>query len=1296
VLLYAGFSINYQYQHADGLNRAHPPRDWIAMFYAPALAQQQQQQQQQRHSKHDRHAKPATAGTASTNPATASSNSHSAATAVHEHEHSKQNRFAAAVTAAAMVANIEKPFEKPLDWRMVGWRLVPPANTGSVSAEPVMQQPGLYKAQYFLGSSSVAVETSNTFSVQCTRVRIGPVTTTSSATSGSLNLEAAIVPCAAQLAFAYSYSLRSAPHCARDWAGIVPLGEAVCARKCVVTAPLPAANSGTVLFYEGPTFPGAYAVHVFLAQHGDAPGGDSPPFLCRLFPSIETSSTHTTAAATVSTAAGVSRDRAVQPTATSIASSGVHSAAAVQLQQLIEQQQQQQLQQLRQLEQQQQQRRRCASFYVSTRWDMVLEREALRAAAQPALTQLFDDRRVTFRLIDLRTELPAQALSTAHGVSAALIAVAHCAPLLLCCLGELNDVELTAARSTDAAMLRAHPWVKDLLHPLRNSKATSSSSNSSSTSSSEVSVSDSRNPPARVSLTDVEVMFAHLLPALQRRVLHDSTPYSSSSSSSSSASADGGQCEAQQTLTLLGQFRAARAKCCEPIATAGSRGAAPDVGQPLTSVLQGETAAAAAAAAAVAGSSNNSSHSRAVNSSGTLFYTQHASKRSRVHPGMGGAANVTSSSTGSGTGGGGSTSIGGIALAIACMNDSKRHMVRLKHEVASADSSSSGSVSATSRGDVPVQLPPHYQTPDDLVAKVVADVTAYADRMYPVATLPTPREAAAMYSNELSEWLLCSQRYLPKLARTLYKAVSSDDAAAGLVNSAVAADVIASMQSPKHSAAASSRKAANAHSSIGTTSSGSKRKPNSSGKQRSDYSSRGATGNNNSFAEKLEYVAAAVTDEAAAAVTAATVTKTATAATNSITKGAATRSFNAVLADYINCTDASAQSLALAVVDHAGAGCTTALTAFMAWFCCANSDSTAQQVVVERTELGVTDAIQQYGRAPLARAVLWRQRWSAQELRYYRTSGGNSGNSSASGATKRASFVRTLLNRRTLVLYIDASDVTARWTAAALASHICAEVYDVFELPLPAAAVHDSSSSTCTVSAAASAAALLRGIELHHTDASTAAAAVGSGGEQHDTTNSTTRAQAAVTAAVVAQFAAMLQALIRADVGDLVLVIDGVDAITSTTARSDSISVQQSADSDSALCTAAQQQHSNSTCSSSAVLSFLPRLLPPCLRVVAAARAGGAAAAAIDKEPGTRWRVLRRKCHLSADDKLSVVNAVLLRRGKACCSDAVRSSLVLTERTANVQYLEQVRGISALCYMTTYIVAYAACLRRIV
>jgi trimeric autotransporter adhesin len=1268
LILYTGFSIHYQYQHADGLNIAHPPRDWVAVFYAapaPPTVQQQQQQQQQGHSKHDRHAKPTTAITT----ATTTSGSSEGVTAVHEPDHSKQNRFAAAVTTAVTAAvsvTTAATVEKPLDWRMVGWRLVPPANTGSVSAEPVMQLPGLYKAQYFLGSSSVAVAESNTFSVQCTRVRIGPVTTSSSATSGTLQLAetVAVVPCAAQLAFAYSYSLRSAAHCTSDWAGIVPLGEAVCARNCVVTAQLPAANSGIVLFDEGPTFPGRYAVHVFLGQHGDAPRGASPPFFCRLFlpaTTAPTSISTTTAASIVPSRGSSERTTATAKTFASGGSSdrsGAAAAAAIQRQQAEQQQQQQQ------------RRSRCASFYVSTRWDMVLEREALRAAAQPALTQLFDDRRVTFRLIDLRSELPAQALSTADGVSAALTAVAHCAPLLLCCLGELNDVELTAARSTDAAMLRAHPWVKDLLHPLRNSNP-SSDTTGSFISSSEVIASDSRNPPARVSLTDVEVMFAHLLPALQRRVLHDSTPYSSSSSSSCTNSV---QCEAQQPLTLLGQFRAARAKCCEPVATAGSRGAAPDVGQPLTSVQQGETAAATTTRAVT-----GSSISRAVNSSGCLFYTQHASKRSRVHPGMGGPANVNSSSTGTGTGtgssGGGGT-IGGIAAAIACMNDSKRHMVRLKHEVASANSSSSGSVSATSRGDAPVQLPPHYQTPNDLVAKVVADVTAYADRMYPVATLPTPREAAAMYSNEQGEWLLCSQRYLPQLARTLYKTVSSEDAASGAASAAAAAaDVVAMMQSPKHSAAASSRKTTSTHSSSNSGSSSVKRKPNS-GKQRSNRTA--ASSSASSFAEKLEYVPAAATDEAAAAVTAATVTKPVTAV-NSTTKSSTPRSFNAVLADYINCVDTSAQSLALAVVDHAGAGCTTALAAFMAWFCCASSSGDAQQVVVERTELGLTDAIQQYGRAPLARAVVWRQRWSAQELRYYRTSNsGSSSGSGSSGGAKRASFVRTLLNRRTLLLYIDAADVTAKWTAAALASHICAEVYDVFELPLPATAVHDTSSNSGgAVSAAAAAAALLRGIELNHTDA-----AIATGSEQHDALVSTTKAQAAAIVAAAAQFTAMLQALVRADVGDLVLVIDGLDAITLTTARSDSISVQQQADSDSTVSTAAQQLYSSiSSSNNSTVLSFLPRLLPPCLRVVAAARAGGAAAAAIDKEPGARWRILRRKCHLSADDKLAVVNAVLLRRGKACCSDAVRSSIVLTERTANVQYLEQVSAVHVLCYV---------------
>lgn len=63
------------------------------------------------------------------------------------------------------------------------------------------------------------------------------------------------------------------------------------------------------------------------------------------------------------------------------------------------------------------------TLYLSTRWDMHLEREAFRIGAAPALKQILDSRGVAFGSVDLRSEMPVKDLQAPIGVDAVLVII---------------------------------------------------------------------------------------------------------------------------------------------------------------------------------------------------------------------------------------------------------------------------------------------------------------------------------------------------------------------------------------------------------------------------------------------------------------------------------------------------------------------------------------------------------------------------------------------------------------------------------------------------------------------------------------------------------------------------------------------------------------------------------------------------------------------------------------------------------------------------------------------------------
>ena len=65
--------------------------------------------------------------------------------------------------------------------------------------------------------------------------------------------------------------------------------------------------------------------------------------------------------------------------------------------------------------------RREFTLYLSTRWDMTLERSTFKAAVAPALKQMLDARGVSFGYMDPRSDLGVEDLKTSRGVDAVLV-----------------------------------------------------------------------------------------------------------------------------------------------------------------------------------------------------------------------------------------------------------------------------------------------------------------------------------------------------------------------------------------------------------------------------------------------------------------------------------------------------------------------------------------------------------------------------------------------------------------------------------------------------------------------------------------------------------------------------------------------------------------------------------------------------------------------------------------------------------------------------------------------------------
>lgn len=70
--------------------------------------------------------------------------------------------------------------------------------------------------------------------------------------------------------------------------------------------------------------------------------------------------------------------------------------------------------------------RREFTLYLSTRWDMTLERVTFKTAVAPALKQMLDARGVSFGYMDPRSDLGVEDLQTPRGIDAVLVGAKVC------------------------------------------------------------------------------------------------------------------------------------------------------------------------------------------------------------------------------------------------------------------------------------------------------------------------------------------------------------------------------------------------------------------------------------------------------------------------------------------------------------------------------------------------------------------------------------------------------------------------------------------------------------------------------------------------------------------------------------------------------------------------------------------------------------------------------------------------------------------------------------------------------
>ena len=104
--------------------------------------------------------------------------------------------------------------------------------------------------------------------------------------------------------------------------------------------------------------------------------------------------------------------------------------------------------------------------YLSTRWDMTIERAAWKNEIAPKLKRYCDDRFIDFAYVDIHSENDALALQTGDAVKSMLRGIKECSPFFVACMGDMLSLEVhpkSIPRELASDIMSEFPWVEDVL-----------------------------------------------------------------------------------------------------------------------------------------------------------------------------------------------------------------------------------------------------------------------------------------------------------------------------------------------------------------------------------------------------------------------------------------------------------------------------------------------------------------------------------------------------------------------------------------------------------------------------------------------------------------------------------------------------------------------------------------------------------------------------------------------------------------------------------------------------------------
>eukprot|EP00903_Cladosiphon_okamuranus_P012671 g11851.t1 len=943
-----------------------------------------------------------------------------------------------------------------------------------------------------------------------------------------------------------------------DWLGVVGWGEEPSASTCVLRKSLLETSSGAVLFEEGPPLPGKYAVYAFLTESDDAVVGSSAMFEC-------------------------------------IGAFDANQARQARC-------------------------RREFTLYLSTRWDMNLERSTFKAAVAPALKQMLDARGVSFGYMDPRSDLGVEDLKTPRGVDAVL---------------NILQPDYSPSSAGD----RSLPACSGQFNPAAS----------------------------LLTVTDLEVLAAFLLPVLQETIQAESGfDTSAAGKRVRLAAVPGGARRHACIVNALADFRRLTVRQREGDGDEGGRfegsGNRADGSRDKTSMAATAYAPPSALSPGLV-TQGAAVPRRGFMTENAFFYTRAACLRSELHPSQ-------------------KMGAGGIAGVIRFINGSKLRMTQLKHELAAAtnrfrqgyqDENALLSMVLEDLSRAIDTMYPLRTAPDRLDdASLFPHVSARRLLDLGVVQLPVVRYRGFRpdpppATSAVAAGLSAGSAAACAVSSTTGQGVVATAAAASAAAAAAASAAwrlqqrLEFIQFEERIKRVSGE--ARGESEGGDRSDGGGGWANEGpAAEVAPSGDSGVGGRCSDRNTKAGSGGALTTSADSGGDTTGVGRDTAGVAMTTAPAVAAAKRLVVVLADYVE----DKTTIGMVVVDQPGTGMTTALLGFLDWYCRGGAAGGRQGVTV----VEALDSIPQYGRCNLSRAVITRPRLVARDA--------NDGRLVHEMVERRTLVLRVdcrdcyhgPLDNARLVHYLsceiirtfgmpykmpDRPGLSSRSDTGIISDQPSVHDYDhghdddegVVNTQDHSDGFVDGHSSAAEVPAVEPSTAT-RGGGGGNIPVAAAPSVMAVGGDAG--IGSRVGEPVEVGPQVLGRWLDLLSGY-----GDLVLIVENPDVLLPAGERAHS----------------SPEQAPNP-------LAWLPAELPSHVKVITTCTQGSSCQQLLCGSDGWGWHLLRRKSGLDAETKAQVIDAVLRRHGVGCMLDWVETDLVLKEKTTNIQFLVGVT--EALCY----------------